>query len=319
MNTTNNSELISIIVPVYNVESFLEHCITSILSQTYENFEMILVDDGSTDSSGMICDEWAKKDSRISVIHQANGGLSAARNSGIDVAKGKYLCFIDSDDFVTDSFVNDFVKAMDENDADFVMCNIASSRLADSEAPIEEKRIMNASDCRDWLSNPIAREYVIMVVAWNKMYKREIFANYRFEPGLIHEDEFMINNIIFDMNKAVFIPEKNYIYRINSESITGKENQGDIKHLHVIDAYDDRITKAVEHGEMEFANTTLKWALLKLAQHYKAGDVDMQKASMEMFDKLYKKHKHLLTSKQQMKYGLFDKMPKVFCKAFANI
>lgn len=280
---------------------------------------MILVDDGSTDSSGMICDEWAKKDLRISVIHQANGGLSAARNSGLDVAKGQFICFIDSDDFVTENYVKDFVTAMDETGADFAMCDIASSRLADSEAPINERRILSAADCRQWLSNPIAREYVIMVVAWNKMYKREIFTEHRFEHGLIHEDEFMINNIIFDMDKAVFVPEKNYIYRINSESITGKDNQGDIKHLHGVDAYEDRIVKAVEHGEMEFANTTLKWALLKLAQYYKAGDEEMKRASKEMFVKLFANYKHILTSKQQIKYSLFEKAPKLFCKFFANI
>ena len=318
MDTNVNSKLISIVVPVYNVESFLEHCITSILEQTYENFEMILVDDGSTDSSGSICDHWAQKDSRIQVIHQQNGGLSAARNSGIDVAKGEYICFIDSDDFITPNYVKDFVDAMEETGADFAMCEMASSKLAESEHPLTEQTVLNSAECRDWLSNPISREYVIMVVACNKMFKREMFKDYRFEHGFIHEDEFMINNFIFDIDNVVYIPNRNYIYRINAESITGKGNSGNLKHLHGIEAYEDRVKKALEHNEKDFAAITFKWALIKLAQYFRDGDAKMQEASKGMYIRIYDNYNKLFSEKQRLKYSLFKMAPKLFCKVFVS-
>ena len=104
--------LISVIVPVYNVETYLDECIKSLVKQTYSKFELILIDDGSTDSSGQLCDAWKETDDRIKVIHKENGGLSTARNAGLDVAKGDYICFIDSDDFVTDNYLLSFVDAI---------------------------------------------------------------------------------------------------------------------------------------------------------------------------------------------------------------
>ncbi len=313
-----NSKLVSIVVPVYNVEHFLEHCINTILNQTYDNFEMILVDDGSTDSSGDICETWAKKDERISVIHQANGGLSAARNSGIDVSKGEYICFIDSDDFITPNYIKDFVNALESSNADFAICDIVSSKLASTEKIIDKNIVFMPEDCKEWLSNPISREYVLMVVAWNKMFRSTFWKDKHFEVGYIHEDEFMINEIIYSMSKAVFVPAENYIYRINEESITGKGNAGNVKHLHVIDAYEKRIQKALENKDNIFAQTTLKWAMLKLAKFYKEGSDEMKKASQSKYQKLLSGYENILSEKQKMKYKIFNISPTVFCKLFVK-
>ena len=124
--------LVSIIIPVYKVEKYLPNCIESILRQTFKDFELILVDDGSPDNCGEICEEYAQKDSRIKVVHQPNGGLSAARNSGIDIAKGDYLTFIDSDDFVFPHYLEILVKLCQENDADMSVCSSVRCSSNDS-------------------------------------------------------------------------------------------------------------------------------------------------------------------------------------------
>lgn len=313
---SGNSKLVSVIVPVYNVETFLDHCIESIVGQTYSNIEIILVDDGSTDSSGMRCEQWKEKDSRVVVCHQENQGLSAARNTGIDIAKGDYLCFIDSDDFVTNNYIESFVKELEVTGADFVLCDIISSKLADSAMEIDENKILTPEDCRYWLTNPISREYVLMVVAWNKLYKRSLFESYRFPEGKLHEDEFMINYMIYHVSKAAYISNANYIYRNNENSITGKDNANNIKHLNGIEAYEERLNIALKHNDSDFASITLKWSLLKLAHFYKDGNDKMKQNAMEMFVRLYDNYHEILTKKQQAKYKMFKSTPGIFCKMF---
>ena len=123
-------ELVSVIIPVYNVEEYLTCCVKSVMRQTYTNIEIILVDDGSTDKSGIMCDELQTEDSRISVIHKSNGGLSDARNIGISKACGRYTALIDSDDFVSDDYIEVLLKAMNDNDADIVQCKFAEVSCA---------------------------------------------------------------------------------------------------------------------------------------------------------------------------------------------
>ena len=312
----DNSKLVSVIVPVYNVEKFLDHCIESIVGQTYSNIELILVDDGSTDSSGSLCDNWKTKDSRVVVCHQNNKGLSGARNTGIDISKGDYLCFIDSDDFVTANYVESFVNEIEATNADFVLCDIISSKFTDASMELDENRILSPEDCRNWLTNPISREYVLMVVAWNKLYKRKLFESFRFPDGKLHEDEFMINHMIYNIDKVAYISKANYVYRNNEASITGKDNANNIKHLNGVEAYEERLSIALKHNDDEFASTTLKWSLLKLAHFYKNGNDKMKHQSMEMFIRLYDSYHKILTKKQQAKYRMFKSTPGIFCKMF---
>lgn len=312
----DNSKLVSVIVPVYNVENFLEHCITSILEQTYSNLELILVDDGSADSSGKMCDEWQKRDSRIIVHHQKNQGLSAARNRGLDLAKGDYICFVDSDDFVTKNYLESFVDEIETTNADFVFCDIVSSKLVDSSIDLDKNTVLTPKECAKWLTNPLSREYVLMVVACNKIFRRELFDTYRFAHGKLHEDEFMINHMLYNIQKAVYISKANYVYRNNEESITGKGNSNNVKHLHAIEAYEERINMAMNRGDKEFAAITLKWALLKLAQFYGEGNDSMKSSSSELFTQMYDRYHALLSGKQQLKYSLFKKSPRLFCKVF---
>ena len=314
MNCMEN--LVSVIVPVYNVETYLEECIKSIVNQTYKNLELILIDDGSTDSSGEQCDSWAEIDNRIKVIHKENGGLSTARNAGLDVAKGEYICFIDSDDFVTENYLESFINAINDSGAQIAFCDITSAKLAEVAHGIENRTVLSAAECRKWLYNPISREYVIMVIACAKMYASSLFKGLRFEVGRYHEDEFLINHILFSIEKAVFIPEGNYIYRNNEESITGKQNENNIYHLHVLDAYEYRINEAMKHDDIEFAQVTTKFALLKTAHFYKAGTEEVKLEAKNVYNRIYDNYASLLTKKQRMKYRVFKQMPNIFCKVF---
>lgn len=319
MENNTREKLISIIVPVYNAEHFLDYCISSIMKQTYQNFELILIDDGSKDSSPAICDEWYKKDSRIKVVHQYNSGVAAARNKGLELAKGDYICFIDNDDFVTENHLETFIIAMEKTDADIVMCDIASARLGEPDRPLDKVLQLDVKECLNWLSNPISKEYVIMVVLWNKMYKRELFQEHRFEKGKYHEDEFMINNMLKTVKKVTFVPLKNYVYRTNEAGITGKNNKNAMYHLEFVDAYDERIQIALDADEdegQEFAATVAKWIFIKLAEFYKTGNPTMQAAVKKKYAEIYEKYSYLLTDKQKAKYKMFTITPGTFCKMF---
>ena len=200
-----NKPLISVIVPIYNVEKYLQKCVDSILNQTYENLEIILVDDGSTDNCPKICDCYQKKDKRIRVIHKENGGLSDARNCGLDIAKGEYIGFVDSDDFIDSNMYSLLINIMKKQCTDLAVCNylkvdknykIISNK--NNDLPIKDERINK----RTFFLRIVNEKEWYYIVAWNKLYRKDIFDNLRFPIGKIHEDEFLIHHII---NKCKFI------------------------------------------------------------------------------------------------------------------
>lgn len=207
---------ISIIVPVYNVERYIERCVESICQQTYTNTEIILVDDGSTDSSGKICDELAVKDPRIRVIHQQNSGLSAARNAGLAVAKGEYIAFVDSDDYIAQEMYSVMIENMEKYDLDIIGC----TSFRDKGGKISGKdgdgaiRIME----HDEMIELALDDYD--VAAWDKVYKKCIWNGLRFLPGRLFEDS-AVSYLYFDKAKKVgFIDRAFYYYVKNQNSIT---------------------------------------------------------------------------------------------------
>lgn len=206
--------LISIIVPVYKVEPYLQRCIESIQNQTYKKIEIILVDDGSPDKCPDICDELAEKDSRIQVIHKTNGGLSDARNVGMEVANGEYFCFVDSDDYIQPTMIANLKKAIDTTDAkiaisSFMTIDENGNRVIDSaENPIVDGCFM-AEDLLPKLYQRLGWYYV---VAWNKLYHRSLFDDLKFPIGKIHEDEYIVAQIIHKAKKIVCISTEEYIY-----------------------------------------------------------------------------------------------------------
>jgi len=187
---------ISVIVPVYNVEKYIERCIQSLLNQTYNNLEILLIDDGSSDKSGTICDEYELIDKRIRAIHKPNGGVSESRNKGIDIATGDYLAFVDSDDFLHPEMYETLYRNISEINADISIC--AFTNVYDSNSPADEnpEKIYLASNV-EALGMFFTFDVVKMTVVWNKLYKKELFDEIRFPEGKVREDEVFSYQIIF--------------------------------------------------------------------------------------------------------------------------
>ena len=179
-------DLISVIVPVYKVEKYLEKCIESIIKQTHTNLQIILVNDGSPDNCGKICDEYAKKDSRIEVIHKINGGLSDARNVGINRANGRYIGFVDSDDYIKEDMYEKLINLIKEYDADISICNLYD--VIDGKKYVRN----NENGIQEYSRLEILKEVLldknIQSYAWNKLYKKELFDEIKYPIGKKYED-----------------------------------------------------------------------------------------------------------------------------------
>ena len=209
---------ISVIVPVYKVEKYIHRCVDSILGQTYEDFELILVDDGSPDNCGAICDEYAAKDSRIVVIHQENGGLSAARNAGIDWAfansDSQWLTFIDSDDWVHPEYLQRLLDAALDHNASVSICGYAQTEGQEPE--IEPEALVPVT----WSPEEFYVEHTVnATIACAKLYRRNCFAQIRYPLGELHEDEFITYQILFRFPTVAVIQAPLYFYYVNPNSI----------------------------------------------------------------------------------------------------
>ena len=232
-------ELISVIVPVYKVEKYLYKCIDSIINQTYKNIEIILVDDGSPDNCGKICDEYAKKDERVKVIHKENGGLSDARNAGLNISKGKYIAFVDSDDYVSEQMLEVMHDKILEDGTDMIISSyhnvnengdLLNEPIDIKEGVFTEKEILKQIS---W------KQCGYYVVVWDKLYRKEIFDNIRFPVAKLHEDEFVLHKILQKCNKISCISMPLYYYVKHKESIM--HNEYSIKRLDAIEAHIERI------------------------------------------------------------------------------
>ena len=216
------NDLITVVVPIYNVEPYLHKCVDSILNQTYKNIEIILVDDGSTDSCGEICDSYANKDKRIIVIHKENGGLSDARNAGIEILTGKYVTFIDSDDWVEPTYVEQLYKLLAQNDADLSMCDFycidSDNHIYNSPATDGEVFVWNREEA---LSMLLAVNKM-STSAWAKLYKSKYFVDkgIRYPKGKLYEDIPVTYKIVLEADKIVFGNYALYNYFIRQQSIS---------------------------------------------------------------------------------------------------
>ena len=227
------NDLISIIVPIYNVEKYLNKCVESIINQTYKNLEIILVDDGSPDNCPAICDEWAKKDNRIKVIHKENGGLSDARNAGLAVATGEYIAFIDSDDYIELDFYNKLYKVIKDTNCDISMCNLRmvyenNNVFVDNYDTFEITEYSTTEAMSALIDDEIRQ------VVWNKLYKADIIKNILFDIGKYHEDEFWSYKAIGAADKIAAIDYTGYYYLQRSGSIMG--NNYSLKRLDAVEA-----------------------------------------------------------------------------------
>ena len=212
---------ISVIVPVYNVEKYLSRCIDSILNQTFTNFELILVDDGSPDSCGVICEEYAKQDNRVKVIHKENGGLSSARNVGIDNALGDYLTFIDSDDWVETNYLEVLYMNLIDNDADISAVNY-HKEYDDYRLPCLNvvSGLLSGEECLKYLYDSNMSIYVNIACA--KLYKKNLFENIRYPSGKTHEDGFTTYKLYTRATRVYFANNDLYAYYQRNGSIMNR-------------------------------------------------------------------------------------------------
>lgn len=250
MQTIEN-ELISIVLPVYNVEKYLERCIFSIINQSYSKLEIILVNDGSTDGSGQICEEWAEKDSRIILVNKTNAGLGMARNTGLEKASGKYICFIDSDDYVESNMIEIVYEEAQKNNADIVMYgfyNVNSDGVVvDCLIPGDKIAVFSGEKVtEELLPNLISKDPKnrntpdYWMSAWTSIYKRETLTENNLcfvsEREIISEDIYSLLSFYKYMNTVVVIPKALYYYCQNSVSLTHKyqpDRYEKIKHFYL--------------------------------------------------------------------------------------
>ena len=245
------NKLISVVVPVYNAEKYLEQCIDSVLEQTYNNIELILVDDGSTDSSGDICDKYALKDQRVKVVHQKNARIGAARNRGIEEATGDYLTFIDSDDYIERETYQECIKLIEKYNADLIQWDLTfwseegcidvfpnrelseyTELIMDRKAALEKMFEWKNMDSR---FNHIWTDTHCI---WTKMVKKELFDDLRFPEGKEYEDEMVLHHLIYKSKKVVFINRRFSNYRLRAKSTVHSMNLKG--HADKVDALYDR-------------------------------------------------------------------------------
>ncbi len=230
-------DLITIIVPVYNVQSYLTICLESIVKQTYNYLQIILVDDGSPDDCPYICDEWEKKDKRIKVIHKTNGGLSDARNVGLNYAKGRFICFVDSDDILDRHYIEWLYEAICVSNAKMAACDIECFYDGDLIKKSGTRPPYKVYSSEEAL-NQILHGVGIRAIACNKLYRTDILDGEKFVYGKHHEDEFFTYRIVDKAEKIAFVPAQLYYYRQHPGSITASFS---IKRLDALEAFLERL------------------------------------------------------------------------------
>ncbi len=238
----NCNELVSVIVPVYNVAKYLPRCIDSILSQTYSNLEIILVDDGSTDESGAICDKYAKTDTRIQVLHKENGGQSSARNKGLDIASGEFIAFVDADDWVAINYIEVMYLNLTKFNADISV--ISYLKVKEHFSPTLSERKYSAI-----LFNPIEATEATLYQqkldsgVWCKLFHRNLFNELRFVNGILYEDLDIIPRIYLSAKKIVLSNAKLYYYYTRSNSSINTFSTRRLDVLDVTDRIEDYMAK----------------------------------------------------------------------------
>lgn len=228
---------LSIIVPVYNVERYLRRCIDSILKQTFRDFEVILINDGSTDNSRTICNEYKRLDTRINIINQKNGGLSSARNEGLKKANGEYIAFVDSDDYISNNMFMKMMKLANEYNCDIVSCGYRrfEGKFCTNEESSEQIfKFSNREALNNYLLNYDDKDRKMDTVVWNKIYRRTLFNNIEFPEGKIYEDGYVTYKLLYKANNIIHIDDELYYYFQKSDSISNsKFSERDVK------SYDD--------------------------------------------------------------------------------
>lgn len=278
--------LISIIIPVYKVEKYLEKCIQSVINQTYENLQIILVDDGSPDNCGKICDEYAKKDHRIEVIHKSNGGLSDARNKGLEIAKGEYIGFVDSDDYIEADMYEVLYNLLKQYNADVSICNFYTV----SQGKIAIKNV--DSGIKEYTRIEILKEILldnnIQSYAWNKLYKKELFDEIKYPVGKKYEDIGTTFYLLEKCNKVVVTGKPEYYYINRQDSIVNNVTETTITdYIELIMQRYDYIEENIK--ELSSYNKNYLKRILKTAEQDIKGLSEVGDYTKKKYEELYNK------------------------------
>lgn len=283
------NSLISVIIPIYNVQDYLRRCLDSIINQSYKNLEIILVNDGSLDNCGTICDEYEKVDERIKVIHKKNGGLSDARNAGLEIATGDYIGFVDSDDYITEDMYEFLLHNMEEENADISVCGyaivndrgIVSKNLSAQKYVYDNKEAM-----RLLLGNRIKNYY------WNKLYKKEFFDNFRLPVGKAFEDTYTMHLLFANANTIVYQDCSKYYYYMSPTSII----RGGFRHNQM--------------DELEATRQRVSFAKAQYPEFYNIAKIEHARCAFYLFCKIVKSdHK-----KFSEEYDMVYQEMKNYCK-----
>lgn len=300
---------VSVIIPVYNVESFLIRCVKTVAEQDFDDLEILLIDDGSTDKSGEICDKLAESDSRISVIHKENGGLSSARNCGIDNAVGEYLMFVDSDDYIERDMISKLYGTLSAMGGEMAVCGInniyedgSENEKLNSENPIKERCMSK----REFCGALVRSGGWYYITACNKLYKKELFDGLRFREQKLHEDEFIVHHIAWRCNKIACISERLYNYVSRRESIT--KSVYSPKRLDAIEAMLEREELYISEDEKELAVKNLMALINEIWNTYKKADLSNEtyRVRYSEFYKLCRRNtRKVLRFNMSLKYRVF--------------
>lgn len=285
--------LISVIIPIYNTDKFLGKCVESVLNQTYKNLEIILVDDGSTDSSGQICDIWKAHDNRIVVIHKINGGLSDARNTGLNIAKGSFYAFIDSDDYISPEMMETMLNSVKNNSCEIAVCNmICVSEAGDSTPfyhPVDKETLLPGMERYQTLMQPSV---------CNKLFLAELFEGIRFPKGKYYEDTFIYHELLYRANNIVLTGSDSYWYLSREDSIVGGF-QYTIRYFDFVEAIWHRAKFLLEHDAQPYGNEACLSLYAAIADAEK--NIKKTEENKVYFKTVHNQYK--LAYKTLMKYG----------------
>ncbi|MBE5798416.1 MAG: glycosyltransferase [Clostridiales bacterium] len=293
--------MVSLIVPVYGVQAYLDRCVQSIVDQTYTNLEILLVDDGSPDACPQMCEEWAKRDSRICVIHKENGGLSDARNAGLSACTGEYIGFIDSDDWIEPMFVQNLLGAIEHNDCDAAGCAYRRCTQGLAYESVPEQHTARVLDRQTAMSELIDNRLIQQVV-WNKLYKRTLIDGILFEKEKYHEDEFWSYQVLGRVSRYAVIDYIGYDYFQRTDSIMGEAYS--LKRLDAVEAkarrqayLEENMPELAEKGRINLLFTCMWHGQMAMRSMNKS----QEKQAIEILERIMREYPIMADEIKKMK------------------
>lgn len=310
--------MVSVIIPIYNVEQFLNKCVNSVLNQTYKNLEIILVDDGSTDESGEMCDQLKKIDKRIIVIHKPNGGLSDARNVGLDAARGEYYAFVDSDDYISEDMIESMVNCAVRFSCEIAICNMVrfseKNNVKPFYCPVHKEQILKNKDKFLTLNQPSV---------CNKLFKANLFEDIYFPKGKYYEDTFIYHKLLYRAKNVVLTGKDSYWYLERENSIVGGEQYTD-RYFDFIEAVYKRMEFLLQKQVQPYAQEACLslYAAVSNAEKYikknKNNENKFKRARQEFYlayQQLMKSRKNI-TAKQKIRLIILRYFPAIHSKIY---